>query len=273
MALEGNDAQTELPPGGPSVERLRDRIRQLEAQVDAREQLLAMTAQELRNPIHAMGLQVGVAHQLAQARGDRAVAERLEQVEKSLHWFLGRCSVMLDLSRMATGLKRLELGMVDARDVVQRVAQLYQPQSQLNDAPVHTECAGDLVGSWDGLALEQAVGNLVWNAIRFGAGSPIMVTARPAGNTVVKIQVADRGTGISAADQEIMLSDFPEVMLNSNFRKSGFGGGLWLARNLVEAHGGYLEVLSTPQAGSTFTIYLPKTSPPIGAVAGGSRPS
>jgi two-component system OmpR family sensor kinase len=265
MALKGNEAPAERPPDEPPTEHLQLRIRQLEAEVEAREQLLSIAAHELRNPIHAIGLQIGVAHQLAAARGDRALAERLEQVEKSLQWFLKRCSVMLDLSRTATGLKRLELGTVDLRDVLQNVALLYEPQSRLHGAPVHVECSGDVVGLWDAPALEQAVGNLVGNAIRFGAGSPVMVIAQQAGSAVVKIQITDRGAGIPPAEQELMLSDFPDVMHNSDFSKGGFGGGLWLARNLIEAHGGYLEVFTAPDSGSTFTIYLPKSSPAIDA--------
>lgn len=264
MALKGNEAPAELPPGAPT-EHLQLRIRQLEAEVEARERLLSIAAHELRNPIHAIGLQIGVAHQLAAARGDRALAERLEQVDKSLQWFLKRCSVMLDLSRMATGLKRLELGTVDLRDVVQNACLLYEPQSRLNGAPIQIECSGDLVGLWDAPALEQALGNLVSNAIRFGAGSPVLVTAQQAGSSVVKIQVADHGAGISTAEQELMLGDFSEVMHHSDVSKGGFGGGLWLARNLIEAHGGYLEVFSAPASGSTFTIYLPKSSPAIDA--------
>ena len=261
-------------PGDPGdQEALLDRISQLEAQIAdlegqvmARNQLLGIAAHELRNPIHAIGLQVGAVLQMALERGDRALADRLKQVDRALQWFLRRCSVMLDLSRMANGLQNLDFGTVDIREVLRHVEDAYLPQSQLNDSPLHIECEGELIGKWNSLALEQAFGNLVSNAIRFGAGAPVVVTASNAGNDIVKIQVSDRGAGIPWADQEMMLGDFAELMRHTDIRRGGFGGGLWLARNLLEAHGGYLEVSSANDSGSTFTTYLPKFSPPIAAV-------
>jgi two-component system, OmpR family, sensor kinase len=266
MGVSGIDAQTETPPGSPRrLDMLLSRVAELEAQVAARDQLLAIAAHELRNPIHAIGLQIGVAGKMASQRGDRAIADRLQQVDRALQWFLRRCSVMLDLSRMASGTQAFDFGIVDVRDVLRHVEDLYLPQAQLNDSPLHIECHGDLVGKWNSLALEQALGNLLSNAIKFGAGAPVLVTATDTGNNIVKIQVADRGAGISKADQEMMHSDFAELMRNTDVRRGGFGGGLWLARNLLEAHGGYLEVSSASGSGSTFTTYLPKSSPAISA--------
>jgi two-component system, OmpR family, sensor kinase len=264
MGPDGKDTPAEATPNGPlQVEHLLGRIKDLEAQVAAREQLLYMAAHELRNPIHAIALQISTVYEMAATRGDRTMADRLHQADRALQWFLKRCSLLLDLSRMASGLQRLELGIVDMREVLRHVEDLYLPQAHLNQAPLQIECNGDLVGRWDALALEQALGNLMSNAIKFGAGSPVLITAEDTGAGVVKIQVADRGPGISMNDQEMMLNDFPEVMLNIDPRKAGFGGGLWLARNLIEAHGGYLEVYSAAGSGSTFTTYLPRTSPPI----------
>lgn len=263
MSLEDNDTQAELPPDQPLLERLRIRILQLEGQVESREQLLRITSHELRNPIHAIGLQIDAAHQLAASRGDRILTERLEQVDKALQWFLKRCTVMLDLSKMASGLQRLELGKVDLREVIGHVTDLYVPQSLLYEAPLYIECSGDLMGSWDALALEQALGNLVSNALKFGAGAPVVITALEADSAVVKIQVVDRGGGISVTQQELMNCEFSEVMRHSDLSKGGFGGGLWLARNLVEAHGGYIEIFSVPGSGTTFSVYLPRSSQPI----------
>lgn len=264
MGSSGNDAHTEMPPEDPRRGlALLGRILELEAQVSARDQLFAVAAHELRNPIHAIGLQIGESLRMASERGDRVLADRLRQVERTLQWFLQRCSVMLDLSRMAGGLQNLDLGLVDIREVLRRIEDLYSPQSRLSESPLHIECEGDLVGRWNSLALEQALGNLVSNAIRFGAGSPVLVTAADTGNNVVRVQVTDHGNGIPAFEQEMMNSDFAEMMRNSDVCKGGFGGGLWLARNLLEAHGGYLEVASARGRGATFTTYLPRSSPQV----------
>ncbi len=264
MGLSGRDAHTERPPEDPRrVATLLGRILELEAQVSARDQLLAVAAHELRNPIHAIGLQIGDSLRMASERGDRVLADRLRQVDRTLQWLLQRCSMMLDLSRMAGGLHSLDFGLVDIREVLRHVEDLYSPQSRLNDSPLHIECEGDLVGRWNSAALEQALGNLVSNAIRFGAGAPVLVSAADTGHNIVRVQVTDHGAGIPALEQEMMNSDFAEMMRNSDLSKGGFGGGLWLARNLLEAHGGYLEVASASGCGSTFTTYLPRWSPEV----------
>src|SRR5690606_36099882 len=128
---------------------------------------------------------------------------RLLQTDKALKWFLKRCTHLLEISQLATGLQQLELGVIDLRDVLHRVEELYLPQSQLNEAPMQIEYDGDLIGRWDGLALEQAFGNLVSNAVKFGAGAPVLITAKDAGHNLIKVQVSDRGSGISQEDQEM----------------------------------------------------------------------
>lgn len=272
MGLKGKDVSAEaLPEGSERVQGLLNRIADLEAQVVAQSQLLSIAAQEMRNPIHAIVMQVGAVQEMAEARGDRAIAERLGQTDKALKWFLRRCTLLLDISRLATGLQQLELGVLDLRDVLRHVEELYLPQSQLNKAPMQIECEGDLIGRWDNLALEQAIGNLVSNAVKFGAGAPVLITAKDAGHNLIKVQVSDRGGGISQADQEMMHGDFTEVMQHSDPDREGFGSGLWLARNLLEAHGGYLEVASFPGSGSTFTAYLPRISATLKPNLGNSR--
>jgi signal transduction histidine kinase len=272
MGLERNNADIEaLPEGSERLQGLLNRIADLEAQVVAQGQLLSIAAQEMRNPIHGIVMQVGAVQEMAEARGDRAIADRLAQTDKALRWFLKRCTLLLDISRLATGLQQLELGVLDLRDVLRLVEELYLPQSQLNKAAMQLECEGDLVGRWDNLALEQAFGNLVSNAVKFGAGAPVLITAKDAGHNLIKVQVSDRGGGISQADQEMMLADFTDVMQHADPEKEGFGSGLWLARNLLEAHGGYLEVASFPGSGTTFTAYLPRISSSIKSIHGHSR--
>ena len=252
-------------PGPPEdavrIEQLLREVARLKVQVAARNQFLDIAADELRNPMHTMAMHIDAAHMLATARGDRAIADRLQLAQTTLRWFLMRSTLLLDMPRMATGLLHLELGSVDLREVIRNVENLYAPQTGLTETSLQVKCEGPLIGRWDGPVLEQALGNLVSNAIKFGAGSPIMLTAYDPENGVIKVQVADHGIGMSNADQERMLEDFDDIILTTDHRKGGFGVGLWLARNLVEAHGGYLEIFSESGAGTTITMYLPKTPP------------
>lgn len=106
----------------------------------------------------------------------------------------------------------------------------------------------------DPAALEQAVLNLLDNAVKYSpAGQPVTVTVF-ADRSWVTIEVADRGVGIAPADQKRIFERF--VRVSGAGHREGFGLGLPIARGLVEAHGGRLDVSSVAGAGSTFRIHL-----------------
>ncbi|HMN62877.1 MAG TPA: ATP-binding protein, partial [Anaerolinea sp.] len=109
----------------------------------------------------------------------------------------------------------------------------------------------------DPIRLGQAVGNLLSNAIKFTpAGGKVTVTSG-AGGQEVWLRVTDSGPGIPADEQEKIFTPFFRGGQGKRFTE-GMGLGLSIARDLVQAHGGRLELVSAPGEGSQFTIYLPK---------------
>jgi len=238
-------------------ERLRRENEVLKAEIAARDQLLSIAVHELRNPINAIALQISVAEQMATQRGDHAIADRLKKADKNLQWLLARSVVLLDVTRTAAGLHHLELGCVDLREVIRHVEDLYFSHAEANGTTLRVECSGVLTGQWDGLALEQILGNLVSNAIKFGNGGQVVLSAEDANEDSICLRVSDCGSGISAADQQRIRLPFHQAMLTASKQNGGFGLGLWLARSLVEAHGGSFDV-DAQTSGSTFTVTLPK---------------
>jgi signal transduction histidine kinase len=110
-------------------------------------------------------------------------------------------------------------------------------------------------GYWDRTALEQIAGNLVSNAIKYGAGRPVEVSVQ-ADPTTAALTVRDHGPGIAEADRERIFQRFERAV--SSAERSGFGVGLWIARQLAVAHGGDIAVASVPGLGSVFTATLPR---------------
>jgi signal transduction histidine kinase len=107
----------------------------------------------------------------------------------------------------------------------------------------------------DSAALEQVVANLLDNAVKYSrADQPVTVRVR-SGRLGAAIEVSDRGVGIAAADQARIFERFYRV--HGAGHRQGFGLGLPIVRELVQAHGGRVEVSSTPGIGSTFTVTLP----------------
>ena len=103
--------------------------------------------------------------------------------------------------------------------------------------------------------MEQIIANLISNAIKFGAGSPIDVCLRQEPDLAV-FEVLDRGVGIAPADHERVFGHF-EQLRSPGDRPHGAGLGLWLVRELVQAHGGEIALVSAPGTGATFTVRLP----------------
>jgi signal transduction histidine kinase len=131
-------------------------------------------------------------------------------------------------------------------------------QGQRSDVPITLEadCVG-LVGDWDEFRLEQVVVNLLTNALRYGSGKPIRVELSQLPGAAT-IRVTDRGVGIAPEDRGRVFEQF--VRVGDRLRAPGLGLGLYITRQLVEAHGGTISVESTLGEGSTFTVALPITS-------------
>jgi signal transduction histidine kinase len=119
-------------------------------------------------------------------------------------------------------------------------------------ARVRVVTLGDLQGWWDRSMVEQIVGNLLANALKFGLGRPIRIDVKPA-EYGVHISVRDHGIGVAAADQEWI---FERNMHATPEEGGGLGLGLWLVRELASAHGGWVTLESRKGRGSTFTVFL-----------------
>jgi len=114
---------------------------------------------------------------------------------------------------------------------------------------------GNVTGSWDPVRLDQVIDNLLSNAAKYGAGKPVEVWLGERGERVV-LEVRDHGIGVEPEDQARIFGQFERAVSRRRF--GGFGLGLWIARRVVEAHGGTIRLTSAPGLGATFTVELPR---------------
>jgi signal transduction histidine kinase len=114
-------------------------------------------------------------------------------------------------------------------------------------------------GRWDPVRVDQILTNLLTNALKYGRGKPVEVTLECDPHTA-KLIVRDHGIGIAAPDLERIFEPFERAVPTRSY--GGLGLGLYISRQLVEAHGGRVDVKSVPGEGTTFTVELPRTPIP-----------
>lgn len=232
---------------------------ELREAVRARDEFLAIAAHELRSPMHALMLQVESAMTVARRIGNEELLQRLGRVRVVLDRYVKRASLLLDVSRINAGSMDLRFQVVDIADVLRDIVDVYAIEAAFNLVDLRLTAPDTLVGRWDRPAIEQVIGNLVSNAIKYGDGRPVDITLAREGDRV-RLEVRDRGIGISADDQARVFGRFEQVMTGQP--RTGFGVGLWLARMLIEAHRGSISVDSKPGHGARFTVSLPLDATP-----------
>lgn len=226
---------------------------------DVREEFLSLATHELMTPVTSLALntelmkreialQPGVPDKVAAALG---VFDRQ----------LGRLTLLFDSLLQATELEagppELTLEDVDLTQLVHRVVGHLSVQLPEAERTVSVDAPHALVGRWDRARLERVALHLVKNALTFGEGKPITIELRatPGGARLV---VRDQGLGIAREDQARIFERFQRAVPVSNF--GGLGLGLYIAREIVRAHGGSIDVESQPGRGAAFTVDLPLRS-------------
>jgi signal transduction histidine kinase len=220
----------------------------------AREEFLHVASHELRGPIGTLRLTIQLLERDLRKGGVDAIAGKLGVLDRQSQRLVRLSDALLDVSRITAGRIELVREESDLAAVVRDVAAGFEEEARALECTVLVDAQGPLRCWFDAARIEQVVANLVSNALKYGRGAPVRVTARFEGNHAL-IAVQDRGIGIAPEDQERIFGRFERAVSGRQY--PGLGLGLWIAQRLVEAHGGSIGVRSTPGEGSTFVVELP----------------
>ncbi|WPB77891.1 ATP-binding protein [Archangium violaceum] len=233
-----------------------------ERMVRLRDEFLSVASHELKTPLTSLSLQLHTLLKRARTQpGDAELAQRLEKAQRQLHKLARMMDELLDVSRLAEGRLRLELCDVDLEQLVREVMERYQEEAWRAGSRLELRAEGPVVGRWDRTKLEQVVTNLLTNALKYGPGAPVEVRVHSSG-ALALLEVTDHGIGIAPEDLERIFGKFERAVPVRQY--GGFGLGLYIVRQLVEAMGGGVNVESTPGAGATFHLVLPLAGPESG---------
>jgi signal transduction histidine kinase len=272
--LQTGQFERPIPLGGPSEVRALGRAfntmgntlaelvakeqsarREAEEANRSKDEFLATVSHELRTPLTAV---LGWAHMLQsktvsadELRHGLAVIDRAGRAQKRL------IEDLLDVSRIVSDRMRLARESVTMTEVIEAAVDAVRPQAREKRLEIHVEIHEPALVLGDARRLEQVVGNLLWNAIKFTEPpGEIRVALKRADRDVV-LTVRDTGVGISSAFLPYVFEWFRQADPRSQ-SQSGLGLGLGIVRHIVQLHGGSVRAESLGAGkGATFTVTLP----------------
>jgi signal transduction histidine kinase len=161
---------------------------------------------------------------------------------------------MLDVSLINSGKLSLHPEQTDLSVIVHDVVEQLSDQARVSGSRISIKGENSIAGFWDRNRIEQALVNLLSNALKYGAEKPVEISVEKIGDDA-QVSVRDEGMGIAPKDLGRIFGQFERAVSYENI--SGFGLGLYVARQIVEEHGGKIDVQSEEGVGSVFHIRLP----------------
>jgi signal transduction histidine kinase len=240
-------------------QELQEAKAQLQRAVSMRDDFMSMIAHELRNPLNSVYLQAQLRRKMfsgSKAQDPQAMLKMVERDERQIRSMVRLLDDMLDVSRARTGKLAIVPAPFDLAASAQVVVEAIQEQAKGAGVQLTLAAPPTLPLEGDEFRIEQVITNLLTNALRYGQGQPVAVTVGTRDDEgEAFVTVHDQGMGIAPADQERIFEQFERT--EDAAQVAGLGLGLYIARQIAQAHQGRLEVRSAPGQGAEFILSLP----------------
>ncbi|CAI8909413.1 hybrid sensor histidine kinase/response regulator [Pseudomonas koreensis] len=241
------------------LQQLQSTQLELEQAVRMRDDFMSIVAHEVRTPLNGLILETQL-RKMHLAR-DNAAAFTLDKMhamvdrdERQIKSLIRLIEDMLDVSRIRTGKLSIRPNRFDLTQLVSNLLQNFAQQIEAAETEVSFTAPQPVEGYWDEFRIEQVVSNLLTNALRYGGRSPIQVRVYREGDEA-RVEVQDRGIGISEENQKRIFQQFERVSAKTVV--AGLGLGLFISEQIVAAHGGSIVVESQINEGALFRVCLP----------------
>ncbi|HLE01659.1 MAG TPA: HAMP domain-containing sensor histidine kinase [Bdellovibrionota bacterium] len=242
------------------IERRINAESELRAAVRLREDLISIASHDIKSPMTALQLRLQMA--LRHLSPSRAGAGDLKKVHEFLENAVESCAStirlldqLLDIARLRGGKVELHSVPFSVRRALLETIERLRPMAAQNGSEIISDIRTEMTVEGDKLRLEQIVGNLLTNAIKFGSGKPISILAEPGADpSTLYLAVTDQGPGIPTESIPKLFERFERGNAGS---QPGHGMGLYIVKMLVEAYGGSVRVQSEIGKGSKFEVILP----------------
>jgi signal transduction histidine kinase len=261
LEVEGAERRDEFGVLARAFNRMTARLVEANAKlaeaVRARDEFLSLASHELKTPLTAAKLQLQIESRRrddAASAGSAPTPRWLSVSLRQMARLESLVASLLDVAQMRARGLELRRGTTDLSALVAAVVERFSGDLAKSGTIARLDLARPLLGPWDAERLDQVVTNLLANVVKYAPGAPVdVIVARREGFAV--IEVRDRGPGLSPEIQERAFHPFERA---SNSRGvGGLGLGLFIAKGIVEAHGGQISAESRPGEGAAFIIRLP----------------
>ncbi|MEO5659727.1 MAG: hybrid sensor histidine kinase/response regulator [Polaromonas sp.] len=236
---------------------------ELQKAVRMRDDFMSMVAHELCTPLTSLTLEAELRTMQLERKGtamfDKAFLQAM--VARNMHQIKGMVRLIDDMKDVTSiQSNRLSIRPVEFElsALLGRVICNLSNQAIASGSTLILLADKKVTGCWDEFRIEQVMINLLTNALRYGQGKPVEIVLSTLPGSV-KIEVRDKGIGILAQRQKRIFEQFERV--NKDDDTGGMGLGLFITRQLVEAHGGTLDLQSHEGLGSNFIVTLPLVRP------------
>lgn len=224
---------------------------------DFEEKLIGIVSHDLRNPLNVIGL--GTQALLTGAQLDERGLKTVRRIAASARTATKLVNDLLDFTqaRLGSGIP-VRRAPTDLHGVVQQVLDLTQAAHP--DREVHLSAAGDARGNWDADRVAQALMNLVSNALKYGDPSGSIAVRIQGEPEHVRLEVHNSGPPIAQQLIPVLFEPMQRGSVPINDADRSVGLGLYIVKQIADAHAGALTVQSTQIDGTTFTMRLPRSS-------------
>lgn len=227
-----------------------------ESELRERDDFISIAAHELRTPLTSLQLKLQTLERslASPSAAPDALLPRVSGALRQVTRLGNLVERLLDVTKLSARRLELRLAPVNVAQLVRDAADDFREQARAAGSSLDVRVTTSASARWDASRMLQALSNLLSNAIKYGAGAPVEVRASDDGSRCV-IEVEDRGIGVPAEAAERIFERFQRAVSSRHY--GGLGLGLYITREIVEAHEGKASLERTGAEGTLFRLEIP----------------